>query len=336
MAAGALGGALALGGASLVGDFGTTTTVREVAAPLPSPISLNEPAAARAGALSVNAIYRHAAPGVVQVTATQVVSTPSVDPFGFAFPAQQKSKALGSGFVIDKAGHIVTNYHVVEHARLGRRQLLEQREPEGEGRRRRPVHRHRGAAGRRARTGADAAGARQLGRRPRRRRGGRDRQPVRLRPHRHGRDRQRAAARDPRAEQLLDRPRDPDRRRPEQGQLGRPAARRARQRDRRQLADRGRATRARAATSGSASRFRSTRSRRSPRRSSRRDTRSTRTSASRFRRSRRARPSSSTCPRRTACSSPASSPAAGPPRPACARGRATRRSPARRTRSAAT
>jgi len=116
VAAGALGGALALGGASLVGDFGTTTTVREVAAPLPSPISLNEPAAARAGALSVNAIYRHAAPGVVQVTATQVVSTPSVDPFGFAFPAHQKSQALGSGFVIDKAGHIVTNYHVVEHA----------------------------------------------------------------------------------------------------------------------------------------------------------------------------------------------------------------------------
>jgi S1-C subfamily serine protease len=116
VAAGALGGALALGGASLVGDFGTTTTVREVAAPLPSPISLNEPAAARAGALSVNAIYRHAAPGVVQVTATQVVSTSSVDPFGFAFPAQQKSQALGSGFVIDKAGHIVTNYHVVEHA----------------------------------------------------------------------------------------------------------------------------------------------------------------------------------------------------------------------------
>jgi S1-C subfamily serine protease len=117
VAAAALGGALALGGAALVGGFGTTTTVREVAAPLPSPIALNEPSAARAGALSVNAIYKHAAPGVVQVTATQVVSTPGVDPFGFAFPAQQKSQALGSGFVIDKAGHIVTNYHVVENAR---------------------------------------------------------------------------------------------------------------------------------------------------------------------------------------------------------------------------
>jgi S1-C subfamily serine protease len=117
VAAAALGGALALGGAALVGGLDTTTTVRDVPAALPSPISLNEPAAASSGARSVNAIYKHAAPGVVQVTATQVVSTPGVDPFGFAFPAQQKSQALGSGFVIDKAGHIVTNYHVVENAR---------------------------------------------------------------------------------------------------------------------------------------------------------------------------------------------------------------------------
>ena len=117
VAAGALGGALALGGAAVVGGFDTTTTVREIASPLPAPISLNEPAS-KSGALSVNAIFKHAAPGVVQVTATQVVSSSSVDPFfGFAFPAQQKSRALGSGFVIDKAGHIVTNYHVVEHAR---------------------------------------------------------------------------------------------------------------------------------------------------------------------------------------------------------------------------
>jgi S1-C subfamily serine protease len=117
VAAAALGGALALGGAAVVGGFDSTTTVREIASPLPAPISLNE-AAGKTGALSVNAIYKHAAPGVVQVTATQVSSSSSVDPFfGFAFPAQQKSESLGSGFVIDKAGHIVTNYHVVENAR---------------------------------------------------------------------------------------------------------------------------------------------------------------------------------------------------------------------------
>ena len=49
VAAGALGGALALGGAALVGGFDTTTTVREIAAPLPAPISLNEPAPPESG-----------------------------------------------------------------------------------------------------------------------------------------------------------------------------------------------------------------------------------------------------------------------------------------------
>jgi S1-C subfamily serine protease len=52
------------------------------------------------------------------VTATQVVNTPSVDPFfGFPVPQTQRQEALGSGFVIDKAGHIITNDHVVEGAR---------------------------------------------------------------------------------------------------------------------------------------------------------------------------------------------------------------------------
>src|ERR1044071_7938801 len=112
-----LGAGLALRGAALFGGIGTsTTTVREVV-----PISA-EPTPAVAGtskdAPTVNQIYRSAAPGVVQVTATQVVSAPSVDPFfGSPFPQTQQAKALGSGFVIDKAGHIVTNYHVVAGAR---------------------------------------------------------------------------------------------------------------------------------------------------------------------------------------------------------------------------
>jgi S1-C subfamily serine protease len=112
-----LGAGLALGGAALFGGIGTsTTTIREVV-----PVS-SEPTpavvASSRHALTVNQIYRRAAPGVVQVTATQVVSTPSVDPFfGTPFPQTQQAKALGSGFVIDKAGHIVTNYHVVEGAR---------------------------------------------------------------------------------------------------------------------------------------------------------------------------------------------------------------------------
>ena len=116
VAAAVLGSGLALGGAALLGGFdGNKTTVRVAAAVPAGPIAVKE---SGGGALTVNQIYRRAAPGVVQVTATEIVSTPSVDPFfGTPFPGQRRAQALGSGFVIDKAGHIVTNYHVVQGAR---------------------------------------------------------------------------------------------------------------------------------------------------------------------------------------------------------------------------
>jgi S1-C subfamily serine protease len=115
--AAALGGGLALAGAALLGGLdGGTTTVREVQAPFESSVAATRPAGGKA--LSINDIYRGAARGVVQVTATQIVTAPSVDPFfGLPFPSRQRTEALGSGFVIDKAGHIVTNYHVVQGAR---------------------------------------------------------------------------------------------------------------------------------------------------------------------------------------------------------------------------
>jgi S1-C subfamily serine protease len=115
VAAGLLGSVFALGGAALLGGFDHETNTVSVQTPLAAgPISVRS----TGRAMTVNQIFRHAAPGVVQVTATQILTTPSVDPFfGFPFPSRQRAQALGSGFVIDKAGHIVTNYHVVEGAK---------------------------------------------------------------------------------------------------------------------------------------------------------------------------------------------------------------------------
>src|SRR5919202_5344775 len=117
-AAAVLGAGLALGGAAGLGGFGGhTTTVREIVS---GPGGSAAPAAFKRGPLSINEIYRRAAPGVVQVTSTSLVSLNASDPFGFPIPGfeqQETQRALGSGFVIDKAGHIVTNYHVVEGAR---------------------------------------------------------------------------------------------------------------------------------------------------------------------------------------------------------------------------
>ena len=108
------GGIAALAGASVTGNLGgaTTTVVREAASAASSPV------AATVGTLSVNEIYKRASPGVVQITSTSVTQAPA-DPFsGNPFqPQAQEQQALGSGFVIDKAGHIVTNYHVIENAR---------------------------------------------------------------------------------------------------------------------------------------------------------------------------------------------------------------------------
>jgi S1-C subfamily serine protease len=109
-----VGGAAALGGASLLGELGTQTTVRQVITPTSSaPVSF-----AGGKALSINEIYRRWASGVVQITSTSVVNVQQDPFFGnpFASPTQTQ-ESLGSGFVIDKAGHIVTNYHVIEGAK---------------------------------------------------------------------------------------------------------------------------------------------------------------------------------------------------------------------------
>jgi S1-C subfamily serine protease len=107
LSAAVLGGAVALGGAAAVGalDGTTSTTVVEQS----SATSSTVPAAAGAS-LSINDIYKRSGPGVVQITSTIDSSTSSSGQF------QQASQALGSGFVLDKQGHIVTNFHVIDGA----------------------------------------------------------------------------------------------------------------------------------------------------------------------------------------------------------------------------
>jgi S1-C subfamily serine protease len=91
-----IGGGIALGGAAALGDLGSSTTVirEEAFTQAASPAAFQQ-----TRARSINETYRAAAPGVVHIDA-----------------ASQTERAIGSGFVIDKAGHIVTNYHVVRGA----------------------------------------------------------------------------------------------------------------------------------------------------------------------------------------------------------------------------
>jgi S1-C subfamily serine protease len=105
LGAGLIGGGVAIAvGSAVWGVGGTTTVVRETAVAT-APVSFQTPSDNESK--SVGAIYTKAAPAVVQVTSSVVTQT---------FYGEERGEALGSGFVIDKDGHIVTNYHVIEGA----------------------------------------------------------------------------------------------------------------------------------------------------------------------------------------------------------------------------
>jgi S1-C subfamily serine protease len=109
------GGAVALTGAALIWGIGTSSS----AAPA-QPASTGDAGVTTAGfrrvgqSLTIGQIYQRARPGVVRVSTETVVR--SSDPFGVFPTMAQEQRGLGSGFVVDKSGYIVTNYHVIQGA----------------------------------------------------------------------------------------------------------------------------------------------------------------------------------------------------------------------------
>jgi S1-C subfamily serine protease len=99
-----LGGGVAVGVDRAVGENSSTTVIREVGAGTPESTAFGS-----STGKTISNIYTSARRGVVQVVATAVVSeTP--------FFGARESRRLGSGFIIDESGDVVTNYHVLQGA----------------------------------------------------------------------------------------------------------------------------------------------------------------------------------------------------------------------------
>src|SRR5262245_20005307 len=97
--------AAAVAAFALISPGGTTKTVVQ------SPASSAQPAAETSN-LSVTDVYNQTGKGVVEITVKSTAAGNGV-PFGGGSQTQQ---ALGSGFVYDAAGHVITNDHVVDGA----------------------------------------------------------------------------------------------------------------------------------------------------------------------------------------------------------------------------
>ena len=100
----AIVGGLAGASIGLALNKGDTTTSAQPTTPAATPVKR----------FDAEQIYRSDSPGVVVITDSQT----QIVPASFFNPAQkQQVTALGSGFVIDKGGDIVTNDHVVQGAK---------------------------------------------------------------------------------------------------------------------------------------------------------------------------------------------------------------------------
>jgi Do/DeqQ family serine protease len=92
--------------------------------------------------LSYAPIVKRVAPAVVTISAARAVASGNPlfnDPFfrrffgpGFGMPQEREQRALGSGVIVDAAGLIVTNNHVIEGANEVKVSLADKRELEAE------------------------------------------------------------------------------------------------------------------------------------------------------------------------------------------------------------
>ena len=233
-------GGLLLMGLLAVGSSGTTNTVTEVTRSVATPVAVAASSSETASTIAVSlatgatkaadaAAASSTGPGLEVVYETVNPSVVEVINLARAgrFSSMAVEQGLGSGFVWDEKGHIVTNQHVVDGASELQVVFSDGTRVEAE------------------LVGTDASSdlaviavdpdvgrfdACQPGRHGRGARGadgGRHRQPVRPPGHDDAGHRQRAGPHDRLAEQLQHRQRHPDRRGHQPGQLGRPAAERA-------------------------------------------------------------------------------------------------------------
>ena len=90
--------------------FAVASAVDDDDAPTPAASADDRPVTDESGdGLSVAEVVRSASRGVVEVSAGGAAETP--------FGPSRESRSQGSGFVLDREGHVVTNAHVVGQPR---------------------------------------------------------------------------------------------------------------------------------------------------------------------------------------------------------------------------